>query len=1781
MGYAFIYRYFLERILRRIVAASLLIAFLGQTSGSAVAATPETVAQMRLDLSNVVAPVLAAITDTPLWAALTGQQVRYEALHTPAATLRPKDFKHQQMPTRIPGMHPRPRFGGRRDLVDFPRRMGLHARPDPRAMRRGERRGRMLHSLFALGLGTRGGLPRGASRRNAISRSLTMSPDATTASGLTDDGAGAKPWWNFVGKALPGVGSAAVNVATGNVTISATDVHLPERGLDLDFTRIFNSQSLRDKFADDGSGDTAVYGNRWTSIYDAHMVYSPGQNGASDVIAIYDGTGTRWDYTADGNGGWQPPAGQHAVLMPSDSTDCSYWWIQPDGSAVWFHHPDGASTTTSCGTKLAMEGRVYEIVGRNANNYVDLNYTWTGTDPSGNYTDEYINTIDVVHSDGHAIRLTFGITGSTGCTLGTNGCWNELAKITRPSDGLTFASYSYDQYGNLTEVDKIGNDAAASLPQTYQFSNAGTDYMVCSPREVLSAGSTGACVNFEFDTVNRVTSYWDNAVLNFDPSKGSDENKNGDGGPTGTLQSGASGLQNDVNEVQFTYSSGVTKLTDFNGHATNFTIDGNNRVVATTTFTNTSTSPPSSPLSTSQTWNAGNQVTSATDARQLETDFAYDAAGNLIAQALPSQTNYTSVYTGTQTKPAPSAKTFRPTTRYSYQAYSVVPPVNNDPNTQVIAYNVSAVCDPVQSDNNGGDWTATPTTSQCGAAGQSNYTSLTYTHPSEEPNGELSMVASPKNEKSTITYPSGSTSDYGLPTSVTEPSITSGGLTFSQTIVASYNADGTAAKYSADGGAHYTVITYNGLREPVQVTDPTGVSSYACYNPDGSLSASTSPAQYAVDKAACGANSTVYTHDPDGNVTQVTRHWHNATAFHRWYDGLDRIVEASADGIGNADHWMGLKRRYLYDLSQKGAAAALGYAGLGSTFAAYGGLYKTQQCWVIAYNPNGTNQCGWNDMTAMAYDPVGRQTRRFVRKPGSYDKQFTPGSYAPGNVQVWKYAYDATPGMLDQVTKPDGTTVSYAYTHDGQVSSQTFADSATASEDTTSNLTYEFDADGRTVSAASAYFGADTYSFDYDGHLGQYAEGTAYNPDGEVLTYGYYANGWRQSLKIASPVYNETRTYAYDNAGRRTALTPSDYGAFTWTYDAGGRMLSQSDPTTGNAINCGNSCNTTNYPNGFTYGKKTISYNSAGQSSTLTFPDGTTFKSPPNTSAGITWDAENEPTAFGVGKPSGFAAGVSPSPYVTGTQIVYDARGELNTMSGTSAALSSSSTYETTENFAYFDGHPCMDKSCSAAATSSYFPMLDPYTGGSLDQGDNTVNPASTTCHTIDTLAYDSLGRNSSSSQVANTAGCVPTYTNFTRTYDAFDRTRSEIDSTNGTTLNTYQYAWGPTGNVRQFKSNGSTYTLHWDGSDLLFVTDGAGNVVQVDIEKLAATGWNASSKSMTLLQIYDRDLSGYAAATHTGKYDSGASVTGNHYTTIICGNRWSSCDPNPPDLIGSFPADGNVPPAPIITVARTDGYQAGSLTFQGVRTYDSQAGQWTTADHFLGRLEDPMSQYAYAWNGGNPITNQDPSGNSWKSWLVGVGVGLAVAAGVALVAAIIGVSAPIDATVLISVIAIDAVVDLADAAIGASVATGSEGLEAMSPLMVNVPEAWAGTVRAAQVGLGGLAGAAAKSEAEIPSYSVAISLEVPGAAWVDNPSVSDSYANGVNTFYNGTSSPYPVNFGPNAGTYWALPGTTNFELVDGMGTNVSLEIGAAAAWNFAGPEGTNYCNDCSWQLAE
>ncbi|MHB8703227.1 MAG: DUF6531 domain-containing protein [Candidatus Tyrphobacter sp.] len=492
----------------------------------------------------------------------------------------------------------------------------------------------------------------------------TASPTTTPSpSGLSPSTTGINHYWTYEEEPLPGIGKAMVNVGNGNLLVQVDDLDIPERGIDLAFQRTYNSQSKHDASNTDGS-TPSVFGNGWTNTFDAHLAY----NATYNIISVYDIDGARYDFCANGQGQWNActSAGANNYTALTSDSACGYYWTKKTGTAYYFEAPNQPST---CGTQIpaGLSGRILAIQGRNVNNSLTFTYSWMNGDASN---PDNLTQIVAAHSDGQSVTLTFGLLNGTGP--------DELQSISRP-DGSTI-SYEYDSTGDLTEVDRPGNATTsvqtcsstntACIPETYTY-NAG--YLIASansPRYTVSQRTRGTAqegdtVSFAFDSSRRTTSMTDDGVVNFTPQDGVSPGL----GAQGVLQSGyPTGLQSWYTESFSGYTSGVTTVSDSDGHSRMWTFDGLWRVTMTQEWTG------SQWLVSYQQWDASDNLIAFTDERAYESTFAYDNQGNAIMQAQPSVTT--------------SMGTFQPTAWYQYDQYN----------------NLLYYCDPNYSHQHSGDY---------------------------------------------------------------------------------------------------------------------------------------------------------------------------------------------------------------------------------------------------------------------------------------------------------------------------------------------------------------------------------------------------------------------------------------------------------------------------------------------------------------------------------------------------------------------------------------------------------------------------------------------------------------------------------------------------------------------------------------------------------------------------------------------------------------------------------------------------------------------------------------------------------------------------------------------------------------------------------------------------------------------------------------------------------------------------------------------------------------------
>ena len=259
------------------------------------------------------------------------------------------------------------------------------------------------------------------------------------------------------------------------------------------------------------------------------------------------------------------------------------------------------------------------------------------------------------------------------------------------------------------------------------------------------------------------------------------------------------------------------------------------------------------------------------------------------------------------------------------------------------------------------------------------------------------------------------------------------------------------------------------------------------------------------------------------------------------------------------------------------------------------------------------------------------------------------------------------------------------------------------------------------------------------------------------------------------------------------------------------------------------------------------------------------------------------------------------------------------------------------------------------------------------------------------TVSYDAAGRHTSSSEYCSDISNSGTSTPVVRTYDADNHTLTDNCSgydPSGTVCtanaeSNESFTWDPAGHLSQITEYlpggpNETYTLHWDGNTLLFVSDSSGNLVQLNIEKLAM--YTSSANTLTVI---DRDFAGQQVSAHQADAGDVWMVAPNAFVP----GKWVSV----PKVISQFPGYGSYQSGDttdstgkvtqmavfgqVVGIGRLDGYQSGDLIFQGVRAYDPSMQQWTSPDAYAGDVQDPMSQRPYMWNRNNPLAYSDPSG--------------------------------------------------------------------------------------------------------------------------------------------------------------------------------------------------------------
>ena len=1153
-------------------------------------------------------------------------------------------------------------------------------------------------------------------------------------------------------------------------------------------------------------------------------------------------------------------------------------------------------------------------------------------------------------------------------------------------------SYAYDADGNLlslTQSDLTGGDAPRTTSYTYndhgEMATAtqpagATAGGSAPPQGAASANPQGATTSYDYDGFGNVTQRTDpngnvyrysyneyqepTQVELYTASTSASAPTAGCTAPA--VQDSDGGCDLVLDSYAYDPAGLLAATTDAMGRITNYTYDHDQDVIATTT-TDPSTSP--------------------TTGRQ--TTYGYDGAGNLVSQSVSAMSggsvgtttlsNYTvdaadrlASQVQDATPAGGSGSYLNRTVSYTYNA-----------DNHVLSQTMGTAAEGGTSVTNYGYDTAGDRTSQTVVDGS---TSLATTWTYNQVGQQLSMTTPAGNAAGATAANFTTNYAYGPAGNLVT-------VTGAPVATQSYSAQGLTTTRPV------TTFGYDTFGDQTQVADPNGNIAVTGYDGDGRVTSVTRPSYTPPGASSAITATTSFGYDENGNLVQQTDPQGNVTQF--GYDGLGDLTSEtdpqlpgqSAPGVWNFT--------YDADSEQLSAADPLG----NTTHATYD--YFGQQV---------TSTDALGNTTKYAHDYLGDQTSITTPDGSAISQTFdrlgelTSSADAYGNTS--KFTYDDL-GRLANAYNPDGSFAQYGFDQAGNLTSLTDYGPAPAGQaapqlrsaslgyDPNGNLTsakdwngnttsYTYDAAGeltsqvRPVSSSSSISTA--YGYDPAGNQTAVTGGngnttwTTYNPWGlpesviepataaapsagqRTWTTAYNANG--QTAAVTQPG-GISLSYGYDPLGDVTSQTGSGASAPTtarsFGYDLDGRMTSASAPggTDSFSYNADSALTGTSGPSG----TSSFSYNGDGLLSAETSPAGTTgytydaadrlaTESEPLTGATLTYayNADSLPTS--VSYASGGAAGpvqavsydslrrvasdtvTSASGKTLAAQTYgYDANGNLTsqTTGGLMAAASTSFGYDeagrltsattggTSTSYAY-DGDGNLIQS---GATSYAVNAQDQVTSATAASG--TTSYGYTLSGALASVTPPGGGAQQYTSDAFGQQTTAPGGVSYG--YDALGRTATRTVGasttpmaylgTSGTLASdgSYDYTYDPSGGVTAAGTIG--------GSAFVTMNDQHGD--------LAATFSPTSSAA---------GLAGYATY---GPYGT-ASASGNKPNLGFQGNY-------------TDPATGQVD--------------------MGARWYNPATGGFTTNDTIGGSpLSSTVDGNPYAYTGGNPLTQTDPTGH-------------------------------------------------------------------------------------------------------------------------------------------------------------------------------------------------------------
>jgi RHS repeat-associated protein len=683
-----------------------------------------------------------------------------------------------------------------------------------------------------------------------------------------------------------------------------------------------------------------------------------------------------------------------------------------------------------------------------------------------------------------------------------------------------------------------------------------------------------------------------------------------------------------------------------------------------------------------------------------------------------------------------------------------------------------------------------------------------------------------------------------------------------------YDSEGLLEQVSADEGARFLALAYDGQGRIISVTDHTERSVAFDYDENGDLISMTDVMGEVWEYEYDSEHRLTKALDPLGNAIEETEYDEQGRAIKQW-DGEGNLLGTlvyNTDGTTTILDPFDHTQTHTYDsrltlVSDEDGAGGAIQKTYDPNFRPVTITDAGDATTTLTWSADGVNLLGVVDaaggQTDITYDSLNNPTA--IIDPLGYLTTYEyDGTLLTGitNALDQEITYTYTEeGFLESVTDPLGNTTSHTYNSHGQRTSMT-----DALENT---WTYAYDNLGRLVETTDPLGRVTRSEYDAAGRLIR----SVRNYDSEkdqneenlwniVTEYEYDARGNQISV---TDTYGRATFYEYDAAGRLVRSTDSAGGETTQTYNEAGQLIATTD-----ALG-----NETNYEYDEA-GRLTATSDALGNTTTTVYNlDGTVASTSDALGRATSYTYDDLKRVVTVTQPNGAV-----------TTHVYDAAGNLTSVTDT---LGNVTEYE-------YDALGRVIKTTDA---------LGNFTENFYDDAGRLVQTIDARGHAT-TYEYDDAGRQVS---VTDALGNVTSYE-----YDSLGRRVAVIDAMDNRTEYTYDeldrviMVTDPLGNTihteydalgqvtRRTDANGNETAFEYnDLGQTLSQTDTLGNVTFFDYDAAGNRLSTTDARGSVTSVLYDElnrpivtiDPLGYSSTT---TYDPAgqvaASTNANDETT-------------------------------------------------------------------------------------------------------------------------------------------------------------------------------------------------------------------------------------------------------------------------------------------------------------